>query len=134
MEKKYWMIASAVLIVVLFGFVSAKTIGSDATSSTITGGTTAEIMVAGVQEVYLGMDRSGYTVEPSTFKKDVAVRMEVDMSTVSGCMRSVNIPAFGVSKLVSEGDNIIEFTPDETGTFTITCSMNMGKGTFTVIE
>ena len=60
--------------------------------------------------------------------------MEVDLDTVYGCMRDVVIPSADVRKYVKDGDNIIEFTPEKAGTFNIMCSMNMGRGKFTVAE
>jgi plastocyanin domain-containing protein len=48
-------------------------------------------------------------------------------------MQSVTMPSFGVRKYVSEGDNIIEFTPDKSGNFDIVCSMGMGRQTFSVL-
>jgi plastocyanin domain-containing protein len=67
-------------------------------------------------------------------KKGVKVHMIVDMSTVVGCSRDIVISSFGVRKAVSPGDNIIEFTPDKTGTINIACSMNMYRGTFQVTD
>ncbi|RJQ17301.1 hypothetical protein C4573_04585 [Candidatus Woesearchaeota archaeon] len=87
-----------------------------------------------VQTVKLSFDNYGYVMEPSTLKKGIPVRMEVDLSTVTGCMRDVVISAFNVRRYVSSGNNIIEFTPDKTGTFNIMCSMGMGRGKFTVAE
>jgi plastocyanin domain-containing protein len=46
----------------------------------------------------------------------------------------VVISSFGVRKYLKEGDNIITFTPTQTGTINIACSMNMYRGTFTVID
>ncbi|MFH2020228.1 MAG: cupredoxin domain-containing protein [archaeon] len=88
----------------------------------------------GVQDVKLSMRGFTYILEPSTLKKGVPVRMTVDLSKVTGCMTDVTIPAFGVRKLVKNGDNVITFTPDKAGTFNIACSMNMGRGQFTVVE
>jgi plastocyanin domain-containing protein len=51
-----------------------------------------------------------------------------------GCSKSVVISAFNVKKNLNANDNIIEFTPDKAGTFNIVCSMNMYKGTFTVLQ
>lgn len=73
-----------------------------------------------------------YVMTPSTMQVGQNVRLVFDMSTVKGCMRSVNIPAFNIRKSLSERDNVIEFTPDKAGEFKIACSMNMGRGTFTV--
>ncbi len=85
-----------------------------------------------VQKVTLSMGGQGYIITPSTLKEGVPVRMEVDMSTVRGCMQEVNIPSFGVKKYVTANDNIIEFTPTKKGTIPIRCSMNMGRGSFVV--
>lgn len=96
---------------------------------------TGNAVVSGdVQEVTLTFKNYEYQLEPSTLQKNVPVRMTVDLETVYGCMRDVVISSFGVRKYVKAGDNIIEFTPDKTGTFNIACSMNMGRGKFTVVD
>ena len=86
------------------------------------------------QEVKLTFDAKGYVVTPSTMTKGVPVRMEVDLGTVKGCMRTVVIDAFNVKKTVKDGDTVIEFTPTKSGPIQIVCGMNMGKGSFTVVE
>jgi len=86
-----------------------------------------------VQNVKLSVSGGTYVLTPSVLKKGVPVRMVADLSTVRGCSRDVVISAFGVRKYVSEGDNIITFTPTTTGTINIACSMNMYRGTFTVV-
>ncbi len=86
------------------------------------------------QEVKLTFDAKGYVVTPSTVTKGVPVRMDVDLGTVKGCMRTVVIDAFNVRKTVKDGDTIIEFTPTKSGPIQIVCGMNMGKGSFTVLE
>ncbi len=87
-----------------------------------------------VQNVKLTFDAKGYVVTPATVTKGVPVKMDVDLSTVKGCMRTVVISAFDVKKTVKEGDTVIEFTPTKTGKIDIVCGMNMGKGSFTVAE
>jgi len=87
-----------------------------------------------VQNVKLTFDAKGYVVTPSTLTKGVPVRMEVDLDTVKGCMRTVVISAFDVKKTVKAGDTTIEFTPTKTGSIQVICGMNMGKGSFTVVE
>ncbi len=85
-----------------------------------------------VQEVLLIFKNYEYQLEPSTLVKGIPVRLTVDLDSVYGCMRDVVIPSFSVRKYVRSGDNVIEFTPDKSGTFNIRCSMNMGRGTFSV--
>jgi len=87
-----------------------------------------------VQVVKLSFDDKGYVVTPSTVTKGVPVKMEVDLETVKGCMRTVVIDAFNVKQTVKAGATTIEFTPTKSGPIQIVCGMNMGKGQFTVAE
>jgi plastocyanin domain-containing protein len=87
-----------------------------------------------VQLVKLSFDDKGYVVTPSTVTKGVPVKMEVDLDTVKGCMRTVVIDAFNVKQTVKAGATTIEFTPTKSGPIQIVCGMNMGKGQFTVAE
>jgi len=86
------------------------------------------------QVVKLSFDDKGYVVTPSTVTKGVPVKMEVDLDTVKGCMRTVVIDAFNVKQTVKAGATTIEFTPTTSGPIQIVCGMNMGKGQFTVAE
>lgn len=88
----------------------------------------------GTQKAVLKMVNYEYVMEPSTLRKGVPVELEVDLDTVYGCMRDVVISEFKVRKTVSEGNNIIKFTPDKAGTFPVVCSMNMGRGSFSVTD
>ena len=89
---------------------------------------------AKVQLVKLSFDDKGYVMTPSTVTKGIPVRMEVDLGTVKGCMRTVVIGAFDVRQTVKEGSTVIEFTPTKTGEIEIVCGMKMGKGAFTVVD
>ena len=85
------------------------------------------------QIVKLSVEGGRYILSPSEFKKNVPVRIEADISKMPGCSKSIVISAFNIRKVVSAADNLIEFTPTKTGTFNIACSMNMYRGTFTVV-
>jgi plastocyanin domain-containing protein len=87
-----------------------------------------------VQLVKLSFDDKGYVMTPPTVTKGVPVKMDVDLDTVKGCMRTVVIGAFNVKQTVKAGATTIEFTPTKTGPIEIICGMNMGKGQFTVVE
>jgi len=87
-----------------------------------------------VQVVKLSFDEKGYVVTPSSVTRGVPVKMEVDLETVKGCMRTVVISAFNVKKTVKAGDTTIEFTPSKSGNIQIICGMDMGKGVITVVE
>jgi plastocyanin len=85
------------------------------------------------QAVKVVVQGSSYVFSPAEFKQG-PVRLEFDMTTLVGCSRSIVIPEFGIRKTLSEGDNVVEFTPTKAGTFNIACSMNMYRGTFTVLQ
>jgi len=87
-----------------------------------------------VQVVKLTFDDKGYVVTPATVTKGVPVKMDVDLGTVKGCMRTVVINAFNVKQTVKDGATTIEFTPSKSGKIDIICGMNMGKGSFTVVD
>jgi plastocyanin domain-containing protein len=89
---------------------------------------------AKVQHVKLTFDDKGYVLTPSKLTKGVPVKMDVDLETVKGCMRTVVIGAFNVKQTVKDGATTIEFTPSKTGEIEIVCGMRMGKGSFTVVE
>ncbi|MFH1770778.1 MAG: hypothetical protein ABH828_04435 [archaeon] len=122
-----------IMAIVIFGVIGTP--GGEKESK-VTGNavSTAQVGADGYQEVTLSFKNYEYQLSPSTFIKDVPVRMTVDLNTVYGCMRDVVIPTFGVRQYVSTGNNVIEFTPTKAGTFNLMCSMNMGRGTFTVVE
>lgn len=84
------------------------------------------------QTAQLSVSGAKYILQPSTFKKNIPVKIIANTASMPGCSKSVTIPAFGVSKFVDPEDNTIVFTPTKSGTFKIACSMNMYKGAFTV--
>ena len=98
------------------------------------GAAAAQTQAVKPQIVKLSFDDKGYVVTPATVTKGVPVKMEVDLNTVKGCMRTVVIAALSVKKTVKEGDTTIEFTPTKSGDIKIICGMDMGKGSFTVVE
>ena len=66
-------------------------------------------------------------------KKGVPVSMIFDLKTVTGCYKSVNIYGLGIAnKVMTQGNNVLTFTPEKTGKFTMQCAMGMGKATIIV--
>lgn len=87
-----------------------------------------------VQKVHFSVNGSTYYPYPIRVKKGIPVQLIGDMNNMPGCSRSIVIPEFGIKKTISEGDNVIEFTPDKSGTFQFSCSMNMYRGQIIVEE
>lgn len=130
-KKKTLARTVAVIVLILFGVISAYAISGGQKQDQITG----NVAITGeYQSVTLKFENYEYVLEPSTLKKGIPVRMEVELDSVYGCMRDIVIKEFNVRKYVREGDNIIEFLPNKAGTIGIACSMNMGRGKFLVVE
>jgi plastocyanin domain-containing protein len=88
-------------------------------------------LVAGngtTQTINLGFSGNQYSPAEIRVKQGTKVRIVADPSTLTGCMTTVNIDGYGISKYIGAGDNVIEFTADKAGTFPIHCNMGMGNG------
>ena len=95
----------------------------------------ADISISGgVQELKIVADgRIGYSPETVFAKKDIPVKLTVEYKGRGGCIKQFLIPTFGVNvTLPDNGSKVIEFTPNKTGSFTITCGMGMYRGTLVV--
>lgn len=71
-----------------------------------------------------------------TVKAGVPVRWIIDVpkGALNGCNYRMVLRAYGISHTFSEGENVIEFTPEETGTVTYTCWMGMIRGKIFVTD
>lgn len=69
-------------------------------------------------------------------KKDVPVTFVInaDEDYITGCNNKVVSSDFGFNHKLRAGENVITFTPTETGIYTYTCWMNMIKNTIYVYE
>ena len=125
MSKGLFYIILTIFLVVGAGYLLLGK--SDGNSNTISDN------LGNAQVVKLSVQGANYVLIPNEVKKDIPVRIEADMAKMPGCSKSIVISAFNIRKTVSQTDNTIEFTPTKEGTFNIACSMNMYRGTFTVI-
>lgn len=60
--------------------------------------------------------------------------IEVPKGAVNGCNYKMLMREYGVEHTFSEGENVIEFTPTKTGTFSYTCWMGMIRGNIFVTD
>ena len=133
--KNTWMIAAIVIIVIVFGALFIRGSDNATIGKTILPNSLSNSLDNGkVQIAKLSVVNGKYVMNPSEFKVGVPVRIEADMANMPGCSKTIVIPSFNVRKSFTSTDNSVEFTPDKAGTFNIACSMNMYKGTFTVLQ
>ena len=60
--------------------------------------------------------------------------IDAPQSSINGCNYRMYVPEYGITHTFQEGENILEFTPTETGTFGYSCWMGMIRGTITVTD
>jgi Cu+-exporting ATPase len=92
-------------------------------------------MVDGKQDIYLKATKYG-TYSPSSLKvkKGIPVRIHYSADEGAGCGREVIFDEFKIRKLApSQGEALIEFTPQKTGKFPFHCSMRMFNGIIEVV-
>jgi sulfite exporter TauE/SafE/copper chaperone CopZ len=103
------------------------------------GGSSAQIVPAriegDVQLVRTELKSGRY--DPIKVQVGIPVRWTIHANpgTINGCNNRIVIPEYDrLQKKLEFGDNIVEFTPTRTGTFTYTCWMGMIRGRITVVE
>ncbi|MDD5463628.1 MAG: sulfite exporter TauE/SafE family protein [Candidatus Moranbacteria bacterium] len=88
----------------------------------------------GVQVVKMKETSSGYSPNKFTIKKGVPVKWVIDAQAPNSCASSIMISKLGIRKTLKAGQNIIEFTPTESGKLPFSCAMGMYTGTFNVVD
>lgn len=87
-----------------------------------------------VQVVEFDLSYNNY--QDILIEKNIPVKIIIhaDKKYLTGCNNKIIIQDFNVEKNLVAGDNIIEFTPNKTGTFTYTCWMNMIKNNIKIVD
>lgn len=88
----------------------------------------------GVQLVYSTLQPGKYPA--ITVQAGTPVRWIIDApaGSINGCNYKMIIQEYGIEYAFQEGENIIEFTPTDTGTVSYTCWMGMIRGSIVVTE
>ncbi len=121
MNKRIMLIVAGALISVLVILVSA---------AALTRGTDADavaIMNGDVQEVEAVVTaQGGYPTIEVTKGIPVRINFKVNLANdLTGCNSKIVIPEYGIEKELQVGDNIVEFTPTDSGTIDYACWMGM---------
>lgn len=92
------------------------------------------IVKDGIQVVKMIQDASGYTPNSFTIKKNIPVRWIITSEDINTCASSIVSAKLGLRQGLQLGENVIEFTPKETGQIRFSCIMGMYGGVFNVID
>ncbi len=88
----------------------------------------------GIQTANITVSPTGYAPEFLTVKAGMPVKLNLSNAGQLGCTSVFRIPKMGISKTLSMGGtDTVEFTPQNPGKLTYTCSMGMYTGTIEVI-
>lgn len=91
-------------------------------------------LAGGIQLVDIAVAANGYTPDSVQVKSGIPVRLNLTAQGKLGCTSVFRIPKLGISKTLSQtAPTEVEFTPQNPGKLTYTCSMGMFSGTIEVI-
>jgi len=88
----------------------------------------------GKQIINMDVISGGYSPNQFNIKKGIPVKWVINGKNVFGCQGYFVVPSLNISKALNEGENIIEFTPTETGTIGFSCGMGMYRGQIKIID
>ncbi len=146
MNKKFsgkLLKVSAVLVVVLGMFMFGNGISLSgisfptlpmASSQAQTGSGKIATIKDGVQVVTTGLSSGRY--EPIIIQKGIPVKwvIQAEGGDINGCNNSIVVPKLGLKKDLAAGDNLIEFTAEESGVIPYSCWMGMIRSKITVVD
>jgi len=88
----------------------------------------------GYQEIRMEINRYGWEPDKFLLKKGVPVKWIIDGKEINGCNNAIQVPKYGLNFDIRNGEQMIEFTPTETGMVPWSCWMGMIPGIFIVKE
>jgi sulfite exporter TauE/SafE/copper chaperone CopZ len=88
----------------------------------------------GTQTVTTKLEQGKYA--PIIVQKGLPVKWTISAasSDINGCNETLAIPKFGITQKLVPGNNLIEFTPDESGNIPYTCWMGMISSNIKVVD
>ncbi len=98
-------------------------------------GTDLEVKIEnGKQIINMEVVSSGYVPNYFTVKKGIPVKWMIDGKNVFGCQGYFVVPSLGIQKALDAGENLIEFTPKDSGFINFSCGMGMYRGRIEVSD
>ncbi|MBU2104214.1 MAG: sulfite exporter TauE/SafE family protein [Nanoarchaeota archaeon] len=92
------------------------------------------MMVGNYQEINMEVNRYGWEPKSFVLKQGVPVKWNIDVKELTGCNNEIIVRDYDLDIKLKKGMNVVEFTPDKTGTVRWSCWMGMIPGSFIVTE
>ena len=86
------------------------------------------------QTIHMDVLRTGFSPNKFTLRKGVPVKWVINGKELNECNKAIVVPKYELEIKLHPGEQIIEFTPAETGIIPWSCWMGMIPGTFIVVE
>lgn len=131
-KNKTVLIVIIILVAILLAILMTNKSAGKSTTDTVSD--PAVTLDNGVQVVKMSESARGYSPKSITIKKGIPVRWEIEASADRTCASALIVPDYQIRAFLKPGKNIIEFTPNKTGSIPFSCSMRMYTGMFTVID
>ena len=112
----------------------ARTLVTSISPKTTTSASSNNIAIQknGYQEIRMDVISSGWSPNKFILKKGVPVKWIITGKELTSCNNAIQVPKLGLKFNIKKGEQIIEFTPTESGSIPWSCWMGMIQGTFIV--
>ncbi len=84
------------------------------------------------QVIEMDVTRGGWVPDTFVLKKGVPVKWKINGKEITGCNNAIQSPKLGLEFDIKQGEQVIEFTPNEEGVIPFSCWMGMIPGSFIV--
>ena len=86
------------------------------------------------QTIRMDVVNTGFSPNKFTLRKGVPVKWVINGKELNECNKAIVVPKYGLDIKLHPGEQIIEFTPTDTGVISWSCWMGMIPGTFIVVD
>lgn len=91
-------------------------------------------VIDGKQIINMDVVNSGYVPNYFTVKKGIPVKWIINGKNVFGCQGYFVVPKLNIQQALEPGENIFEFTPEDTGFINFSCGMGMYRGRIEITD
>lgn len=132
-QKAKVFFAAAGIAVIILGWTNIAN-GSRLIGQPVSSSNQAVVENGDYQIVRMTQSGSGYNPNTFTVQKGKPVKWIVTSQSSFSCSSFLVMPKYGISQGLKPGENVITFTPTETGEIPFSCSMGMYRGKFIVTD
>jgi plastocyanin domain-containing protein len=132
-SKKTIWIALGIVLILVIGFLVVKIVLSQSAPAKTTEAVSST-MESGYQIIRMDVVRSGWQPASFKLKKGIPVKWFINGKELTNCNDAIDVPALDLHFQIRQGEQTIEFTPDQSGSIPWSCWMGMIDGSFVVEE